>query len=150
MSMQQERPVEIKTPLGADALLFRHMSGSEEMGRLFRYDLDLYSADHAIALADLLGQTVTIRLNLPEDEQRFFHGYVSEFQPDRDRGRLRRLPGGGAPVAVAPYPDLGLPDLPGDDRTGHRQGGLSRSRVHGLRRVAVRQLPNLGVLLAVS
>ena len=78
-SKQKERPIEVTSPLGEDTLLFRRMTGVEELGRLFRYDLELLSEDPAIVLHDVLGQSVTVRLNLAGDETRHFNGYVTDF-----------------------------------------------------------------------
>jgi len=78
-SKQEERPIEVTSPLGADKLLFRRMSGGEELGRLFHYEIEMLSDDPAIALQDVLGQNITVRLNLPNDEVRYFNGLVSDF-----------------------------------------------------------------------
>jgi len=79
MSTQLDRPAEIKTPLGDDVLLFRSMVGHEELGRLFQYDVELYSLEPAVSFDDLLGQPVSIRLNVENEEERFFHGHVTSF-----------------------------------------------------------------------
>ena len=88
MSIQSERPVEIKTPLGADVLLIKHMNAREELGRLFHYEIEVLSTDPAINMSDLLGQAVTIRMDLAEDEERFFHGYVSACSQGGADGRF--------------------------------------------------------------
>lgn len=78
-STQANRQVEIVTPLGADRLLFYRMTASEALGRLFQFDLELLSEDPDIKFEDLLGQKVTVRLDLPDDNKRYFNGYVSRF-----------------------------------------------------------------------
>ncbi|RCX31118.1 hypothetical protein DFQ59_10382, partial [Thioalbus denitrificans] len=45
---QSDRNVAITTPLGADVLVLRSMSGTERLGRLFEYELELLSEDHDI------------------------------------------------------------------------------------------------------
>ena len=55
------------------------MSGKEELGRLFQFDLDLLSHDEQIKLEDVLGQNLTVELMLPEGESRYFNGIVSRF-----------------------------------------------------------------------
>ena len=55
------------------------MTGREELGRLFQYDLSLTSDDNAIKADDILGQNVTIRLDLEDDKKRYFNGVVSRF-----------------------------------------------------------------------
>jgi type VI secretion system secreted protein VgrG len=80
--MQTARPVEIITPLGDDVLLFHRMTATEELGRLFQFELDLLSNDPNIKFEDLLGQNVTIRLELPDDKTRYFNGFVSRFSQE--------------------------------------------------------------------
>ena len=80
--MQTARPVEIITPLGDDVLLFHRMTATEELGRLFQFELDLLSMDPNIKFEDLLGQNVTIRLELPKDKIRYFNGFVSRFSQE--------------------------------------------------------------------
>lgn len=42
---QNNRLVQVDSPLGGDVLLLQSMEGSEELGRLFHYELDLTSED---------------------------------------------------------------------------------------------------------
>lgn len=71
------RPVRITTPLGED-LLFSSMELDEQLGRLFRCQLELLSPREDIDLNDLLAQEMTIELELPGGARRYLHGYVSE------------------------------------------------------------------------
>lgn len=80
--MQETRLVEITTPLGDDVLLFHRMTATEELGRLFRFDLDLFSKEPDIKFADILGQSITVRLTLPGDKKRYFNGFVSRFSQE--------------------------------------------------------------------
>jgi type VI secretion system secreted protein VgrG len=76
--MPENRPIRIATPLGEGALRLLRMSGSEELGRLFRYELDLQGeAGEEIDFNALLGETVTVTATLPDGAERFFHGHVS-------------------------------------------------------------------------
>lgn len=85
---QSDRTVEITTPLGADVLVLRSMSGTERLGRLFEYELELLSEDHDIALGDILGQNVSIRLaGLHEEGERWFNGFVTRFTYLGSHGR---------------------------------------------------------------
>jgi len=77
--MQTKRHVELITPLGEDVLLFKRMSGTEELGRLFQFELELLSSQPDISFGDLLGQNVTIRLDLPNRKKRYFNGFVTRF-----------------------------------------------------------------------
>ena len=81
-ALQSERAIEIVTPLGEDVLLFHRMTATEELGRLFQFELDLLSMDPNIPFEKLLGQNVTIRLELPQDETRYFNGFVSRFSQE--------------------------------------------------------------------
>ena len=86
--LQAERAVEIFTPLGDDVLLFHRMTATEALGRLFQFDLDLLSKDPNIKFEDLLGQNVTVRLELPQDKIRYFNGFVSRFSLSGSLGEL--------------------------------------------------------------
>lgn len=77
--LQATRPITVSTPLGDDVLLFHKMTAAEELGRLFEFKLDLLSTDEQINLEDVLGQAMTVRLDLPSGEERYFNGFVSRF-----------------------------------------------------------------------
>jgi type VI secretion system secreted protein VgrG len=87
---QANRMIAIETPLGTDVLLLGAMSGSEELGELFEFQLELLSEDPEIRSADIVGQNVTIRLVLGEQENkiRYFNGFVSSFTQAAAAGRL--------------------------------------------------------------
>src|SRR4051812_42563100 len=84
------RVMEIATPLGEDVLLFHGMQGREELGRLSEYQLALLSKRSDINLDEILGQNVTIRLELPDDSSRYFNGYVTRFAQGGKLGRYHR------------------------------------------------------------
>ncbi len=79
MPIQAARQVAVATPLGEDVLLFHRMAAAEELGRLFHFELDLLSKDPNINFEDLLGQNVTVRLELADNKTRYFNGFVSRF-----------------------------------------------------------------------
>jgi type VI secretion system secreted protein VgrG len=79
MATHDSRVFELKTPLGKDVLLLRRMSGTEALSRPFEWRLDLLSEKGDIDGDKLLGQKVSIALTLPNKQQRFFQGYVTEF-----------------------------------------------------------------------
>lgn len=85
---QENREIEIATPLGKDVLLLTRMSGTEQLGRPFRFDLELASEDDQIKAEDIVGQNVTIRLNLSEDNTRYFNGFISSFTQMLTKGGL--------------------------------------------------------------
>ncbi len=76
--LQTDREIAVSSPLGDDALLFHTMEGHEELGRLFEYHLALFSRDHNIRLEDVLGKSLTVRLETSEGD-RFYNGLVSQF-----------------------------------------------------------------------
>ncbi len=91
MAMTQEnRELKIATPLGKDVLLLTSMSGSEQLGRPFRFDLELASENDQIKAEDIVGKNVTIRLDLLTGEGRYFNGYISRFSQLITSGGLAR------------------------------------------------------------
>lgn len=66
----------LKSDLG-DKLLSASLSGSEQLGRLFSYQLKLLSKDSEIKLLDLLGTSMTVTFD-SGDNKRHFNGIVSE------------------------------------------------------------------------
>lgn len=87
---QDARPFAVTSPLGPDVLLLLRMSGSETLGRLFTYELELLSTDHEIAMADVLGQHLTVRANIRNEGERFFDGIVSRFSYVGNYGQYAR------------------------------------------------------------
>ena len=87
MAWQQSRPIEVISPLGEDALLFQRMVAREQLGQPFAIDLDLLSEEHGITLESVLGQTLTVRCDLPRGGLRHFSGLVSEFRYGGTSGR---------------------------------------------------------------
>ena len=73
---QNNRLVQVDSPLGGDVLLLQSMEGSEELGRLFHYELDLTSEDRAITFDQLLGKPMGLTLELYDGGKRYFHGIV--------------------------------------------------------------------------
>jgi type VI secretion system secreted protein VgrG len=87
---QKNRELAIETPLGQDALLLIRMSGTEELGRLFEYNLELASENQQIEAEDIVGKNVTILLNLGAGRTRYFNGHVSSFTQLTTADRLAR------------------------------------------------------------
>lgn len=71
------RPI-VTTALGTDSLLFHAMTGSEELGRLSEFRLQLLSKTGDISPAALLGRPLTVALTLVEGT-RWFNGIVTRF-----------------------------------------------------------------------
>ena len=77
---QANRLLSIDTPLGADVLLLRSLTGHEGISRLFSFDLELLAYDNnSISFKDIVGQNVTITVQLPDGTPRYINGYVSRF-----------------------------------------------------------------------
>jgi len=87
---QKHRELAIETTLGEDALLLISFSGTEQLGRLFEYKLELASEDYQIGPESIVGQNVSIRLNLGNSGIRYFNGYVSHFTQLTSSGELAR------------------------------------------------------------
>ncbi len=82
---QAKRPIGITTPLGEDVLLLTAIRGHEGISELFRFDLELIAENKkTVAFEKVLGQNVTVRLDLPEEKgKRYFNGIVSRFSQAR-------------------------------------------------------------------
>ncbi len=83
---QADRPLTITTPLGPDDLLANGFTGREGISQLFHFSLDLLAENKTdIAFDKLLGQKITIHLELPGGSKRHFNGLCVRFsQGDRD------------------------------------------------------------------
>lgn len=78
--------MEISTPLGQD-LLFHRMSGREDLSQLFEYQIDLLSARSDISPDEIMGKNVTVKLELPNNNSRFYNGFVTRFTQMGTTGR---------------------------------------------------------------
>jgi type VI secretion system secreted protein VgrG len=76
---QAERTLSLTTPLGKDVLLLMAFSGTESLSRLFSYQLDLASANDAIAAKAVVGKPVTWSISQFDKAPRHFSGIVSRF-----------------------------------------------------------------------
>lgn len=72
-------PIALTTSLGDGAVMLRSMKGSEGLSELFQYELDV-EADEVVRVGDLLGSSVTVRLNQEGGDPRYFNGIVSSAQ----------------------------------------------------------------------
>jgi type VI secretion system secreted protein VgrG len=72
-------PITIDTPLASGTTVaFRSMQASEALGRPFEYVVEILSDDPSVKLSDVLGQKMTVHLEVG-DTPRHFNGYVTEF-----------------------------------------------------------------------
>lgn len=84
---QVHRLIAVGTPLGEDVLVLRSMTATEEVSRLFEFQLDLLSENSHISPADVLGQPMTVRLEMHDSNTRYFNGVVSHFYHLGPQGR---------------------------------------------------------------
>src|SRR4051812_10205602 len=75
---QDKRTLAISTALGDDKLILMGMHGTETLGRLFQFELDLITENSPVDYTKILGQNVTIQLDM-HDGPRHFNGYISRF-----------------------------------------------------------------------
>jgi type VI secretion system secreted protein VgrG len=68
-----------KCTLGDDALVFRHMHGREELGRLPQYRIELMRSQRLepIKPEDLIGTQATVKLLRTNDEYRYINGWIT-------------------------------------------------------------------------
>lgn len=84
--MATSRYVTVTSPL-EDQLVLRRMTGREELGQPFVYELELLSSSFDIEAADLLGEHMTVHLETVDKELRHFDGVVAQFAFIGTRGR---------------------------------------------------------------
>ncbi len=73
---QNNRVASIIKPAGDSLLLYR-MTGTEQLSRLFEYELELLSANNSVDLQSLLGKDMTVKLELGDGEFRYYSGLVT-------------------------------------------------------------------------
>ena len=83
---QQNRAMGVTTPLGEDKLLLVGFTGQESISRLFNFHLDLIAENKTeVTFDNLLGQKITIRLDLSGRDKRYFNGICNRIsQGERD------------------------------------------------------------------
>jgi len=87
-SIQSNRYASVTSPLGTDFLQFSRMSGSEEMSRLFEYEVDvLVGSENLGAIISagfptdkILGEAMSVALPLSSGGKRYYHGLVTQFR----------------------------------------------------------------------
>lgn len=73
-------PITITSPLGDGVLLLHKMRAEEKLCQPYEYSLELYSEDGEIAPESLLGESMTVNLELANGGMRYFNGRVSRFE----------------------------------------------------------------------
>lgn len=70
----------LTTPLGENKLILRSLRGAERLSGLFRFELELISEDGEVDFSKLVGQTITVAIQLGDGESvRYIDGLVTEF-----------------------------------------------------------------------
>ncbi len=79
---KENRSVSITTPLGEDELIFYRLTGTEEMGRLFEFEIELIReiGKGSVDATDLLGKGMTVELNMTSGGTRYLNGVVAQFK----------------------------------------------------------------------
>jgi type VI secretion system secreted protein VgrG len=72
------RNLKIDSPLGDDVVC-KSFSGQDKLGRLFDYRIELLSLDRNIQFSKIVGQRVTVTLELDKGS-RYFDAFVTEFR----------------------------------------------------------------------
>ncbi len=87
---QENRNIQVFTPLAENTLLFYQMYGKERLNEPFEYNVELLSTDHAIDPRQLLGKSITIQLLLEDGNWRYFNGVISRFGQSGNLNNLAR------------------------------------------------------------
>jgi type VI secretion system secreted protein VgrG len=76
---QTNRPVQVESTFGANALLVEHFSGEEALSTPFEYVLDCLSENPGLDGKKAVRSPIGISIELPSGGKRFIHGVVSRF-----------------------------------------------------------------------
>ena len=79
--------ITLTTPLPPTDLIFESMAASAGLSMLGEFELSLLSPSATIKPEDLLGKSITVHAELPDDTKRHFNGYVTRFAIGAHRGR---------------------------------------------------------------
>lgn len=92
---QDNRLLQLFTPLPVDVLLVNTLRAEEEISRLFRFELDIIHAEEddgyvpfKVDIKDVLGNQMLVAMKQPDGQtERYFHGIVSQFTQGHRAGR---------------------------------------------------------------
>lgn len=79
-SRDPHRNVSITCSAAGDDLKFLRLTGTEELGRLYLFQLELLSTSNTLKPGDLLGQDISVELSQPAGGERQFNGIVTTFR----------------------------------------------------------------------
>jgi type VI secretion system secreted protein VgrG len=80
-------PITVKCTAPGVIFDFRSMSGTEELGRMFQYEIHLTSTAPEIKIDQILGQSLTVSLPIDLTRSRFFNGIIVRFSRAGRAGR---------------------------------------------------------------
>jgi type VI secretion system secreted protein VgrG len=76
---QDNRLLSVTTPLGKDVLLLEGYSGTEEISRLFRFELEMLAQSKtAVTFANVLGKAMTVTITLPDATTTYISGICAK------------------------------------------------------------------------
>ncbi len=96
---QDNRLIQVFTPLGKDELLLRGFSGQEGVSKPFNFDLQMHSENHSIDFKAIVGKGAAVRMILPDGKDRYINGVVSTFT----QGGTVVLSDGQKPTELSEY-----------------------------------------------
>jgi type VI secretion system secreted protein VgrG len=85
---QDHLRAKIESPLGKDVLLVRGFHGTESISQPFQFNLELASEKDDIKFEDIVGKNVTVSIEMPGQDTRYYNGWVSSFSQGATEGRL--------------------------------------------------------------
>jgi type VI secretion system secreted protein VgrG len=77
---QSTRQMAVTTPFPEDLLLLRRFSGTEELSRLFEYEVEMVSEDDSIDPTKIVGENISWMLNHSGEAVRYWNANVSCFR----------------------------------------------------------------------
>jgi type VI secretion system secreted protein VgrG len=87
---QSARQIGITTALGPNQLGLRSFSVQEQVSRLFQIEAELCSEDGAIDFDQVVGRNATIRLDVAQQGERYWNGFVSRLAQLGNQGGYAR------------------------------------------------------------
>ncbi|HEX9983261.1 MAG TPA: type VI secretion system tip protein TssI/VgrG [Thermoanaerobaculia bacterium] len=88
MAFTQLGSLSITTPLGADKLLLRSIHGEERISGLFHFFLEMHSEEKSLDFSQIVGKSVTVKLELADGTFRNINGIVGRFVQAGTDGRF--------------------------------------------------------------
>lgn len=85
---QNNRVASVTATAAGDTLLLSKMTGTEQLSRLFEYELDLLCTNGSLDIKALLGTSMTVTLALNDGDPRYFNGVVTRIGQTGRQGEL--------------------------------------------------------------